>query len=57
MGRSVEPVLANVASMVGPLTAAQESAARDVVQARIDAEGAFRVRKHTVLISAVRDSH
>ncbi|MCZ7440605.1 class I SAM-dependent methyltransferase [Micromonospora sp. WMMC241] len=54
---AVEPVLAYVASMIGPLTAAQESAARDVVQARIDAEGAFRVRKHTVLISAVRDSH
>ncbi|WBB73656.1 class I SAM-dependent methyltransferase [Micromonospora sp. WMMD1128] len=53
---AVAPVLAYLASMVGPLTAAQESAARDVVQARIEAEGAFRVRKHTVLISAVRDS-
>ncbi|MEV0004174.1 class I SAM-dependent methyltransferase [Micromonospora sp. NPDC050980] len=54
---AVEPVLAYLASMVGPLSAAQESAARAVVQARIEAEGAFRVRKHTVLISAVRDSH
>ncbi|WFE37634.1 class I SAM-dependent methyltransferase [Micromonospora sp. WMMD998] len=51
---TVEPVLAYVASMVGPLTAAQESAARDVVQARIEAEGAFRVRKHSVLITATR---
>ncbi|QLQ38597.1 class I SAM-dependent methyltransferase [Micromonospora robiginosa] len=53
---AVEPVLAYLASMVGPLTAAQESAARDMVQARIEADGAFRVRKHTVLISAVRGS-
>ncbi|PGH44195.1 methyltransferase type 11 [Micromonospora sp. WMMA1996] len=51
---TVEPVLAYLASMVGRLTAAQESAVRDQVRARIEAEGAFRVRKHTVLISATR---
>lgn len=42
--------------MIGPLTAEQEAAARAAVQARLDAEGAFRVRKHTVLISATRGS-
>ncbi|PTA44602.1 methyltransferase type 11 [Micromonospora sp. RP3T] len=51
---AVAPVLAYLASMVGPLTAAQESAADDLVRARIEAEGAFRVRKHSVLISATR---
>ena len=53
---AAEPILAYVASMIGPLTAAQEAAARAAIQARIDAEGAFRVRKHTVLISAERGS-
>ncbi|MEU7760598.1 MULTISPECIES: class I SAM-dependent methyltransferase [Micromonospora] len=53
---AAEPILAYVASMIGPLTAAQEAAARAAIQARIDAEGAFRVRKHTVLISAARGS-
>lgn len=53
---AAEPILAYVASMIGPLTAAQEAAARAAIQARIDAEGAFRVRKHTVLISATRGS-
>ncbi|MET7469039.1 hypothetical protein ACFYON_17895 [Micromonospora sp. NPDC005686] len=52
----MEPILAYIASMIGSLTAAQEAAAREVVGARIDAEGAFRVRKHTVLVSAVRGS-
>ncbi|MET7965969.1 class I SAM-dependent methyltransferase [Micromonospora sp. NPDC005305] len=52
---AVEPVLAYLASMAEePLTPAQQSAARDLVQARIDAEGSFRVRKHTVLITAAR---
>ncbi|MFI2708698.1 hypothetical protein ACH495_01005 [Micromonospora sp. NPDC018662] len=51
---AVAPVLAYLASMVGPLTAAQESAAGNVVRARIEAAGTFRVRKHTVLISATR---
>lgn len=51
---AVEPILAYVVSMIGPLTAAEESAARATIQARIEAEGAFRVRKHTVLISATR---
>ncbi|MEW2444406.1 class I SAM-dependent methyltransferase [Micromonospora marina] len=54
---AVEPILAYIASMIGPLTAVQEDAARVAIQARIDAEGAFRVRKHTVLISAARGSH
>ncbi|MDW3845012.1 class I SAM-dependent methyltransferase [Micromonospora sp. BRA006-A] len=53
---AAEPILAYVASMIGPLTAAQEAAARAAIEARIDAEGAFRVRKHTVLISATRGS-
>jgi SAM-dependent methyltransferase len=49
-----EPVLAYLDSMADePLTSEQQSAARDLVQARIDAEGVFRVRKHTVLITAV----
>lgn len=50
-----EPILAYLASLAGePLTSAQQSAARDLVQARIDAEGSYRVRKHTVLITASR---
>ncbi|MEU8073671.1 class I SAM-dependent methyltransferase [Micromonospora sp. NPDC049151] len=53
---AAEPILAYIASMIGPLTAAQESAARTAIEARIDAEGTFRVRKHTVLISATRGS-
>ncbi|MFI7304223.1 class I SAM-dependent methyltransferase [Micromonospora aurantiaca] len=53
---AAEPILAYVASMIGPLTAAQEAAARAAIEARLDAEGAFRVRKHTVLISATRGS-
>ncbi|WP_089154803.1 class I SAM-dependent methyltransferase [Micromonospora sp. NBS 11-29] len=51
---TVEPVVAYLASMTGPLTAAQDSAVRDVVRARIETEGTFRVRKHSVLISATR---
>lgn len=50
-----EPILAYLASMADePLTPEQQSAARDLVQARIDAEGHFRVRKHSVLITASR---
>ncbi|MEU3454848.1 class I SAM-dependent methyltransferase [Micromonospora sp. NPDC006766] len=50
-----EPILAYLASMPGePLTPEQWSAARDLIEARIDAEGVFRVRKHAVLITAAR---
>ncbi|SBT53392.1 class I SAM-dependent methyltransferase [Micromonospora narathiwatensis] len=52
---TAEPILAYLASMAEePLTPEQQSAARDIVQARIDAEGGFRVRKHSVLITATR---
>ncbi|MEU1808043.1 class I SAM-dependent methyltransferase [Micromonospora aurantiaca (nom. illeg.)] len=53
---AAEPILAYIASMIGSLTAAQEASARAAIEARIDAEGTFRVRKHTVLISATRGS-
>jgi SAM-dependent methyltransferase len=50
---AVGPVLAYLDSMATePLTAPQRAAARDLVQARIDADGGFHVRKHTVLITA-----
>ncbi|XVV09418.1 class I SAM-dependent methyltransferase [Actinoplanes sp. CA-131856] len=50
-----EPVVAYLASLSGePLTGAQLAAARDLVQARIEAEGHFRIRKHTELITATR---
>ncbi|WP_433290805.1 class I SAM-dependent methyltransferase [Actinoplanes sp. CA-030573] len=49
------PVLAYLESMAaGPLSAPERSAVQDIVQARIAADGVFRVRKHTVLITAVR---
>lgn len=52
---TAEPILDYLASMADePLTPQQRSAARDLVQARIDAEGSYRVRKHTVLITASR---
>ncbi|WFF07840.1 hypothetical protein O7622_04450 [Micromonospora sp. WMMD1076] len=53
---AAEPILAYIASMIGSLTAAQEASARAAIEARIDAEGTFRVRKHTVLISATHGS-
>nr|WP_042185088.1 class I SAM-dependent methyltransferase [Kibdelosporangium sp. MJ126-NF4] len=50
---TAEPVLAYLDSFASePLTARQRSAARDLIQAKIDAEGGFRVGKHTVLITA-----
>lgn len=50
-----QPVLAYLASLADePLTPAQRTAARDLIQARIDAEGSYRIRKHTVLITASR---
>ncbi|MEU8078224.1 class I SAM-dependent methyltransferase [Catellatospora citrea] len=52
---AVEPILAYLTSLAGePLTPEERSTARDLVQSRIDAEGAYRVRKHTVLITASR---
>lgn len=52
---SAEPILDYLASMADePLTPEQRSAARDLVQARIDIDGSFHVRKHTVLITASR---
>jgi SAM-dependent methyltransferase len=48
-----EPVLAYFTSMANePLTPAQESAARALIQARIAAGGVFRIRRRTVLITA-----
>jgi SAM-dependent methyltransferase len=50
-----EPVLAVLASLGdGPLTPEQAAAAGRTVRAGIDAEGAFRIGKHTVLITATR---
>jgi ubiquinone/menaquinone biosynthesis C-methylase UbiE len=49
----VEPVIAYLESM-NTLTPAQRSSARATVQAGIDAAGAFRVRRHSVLITARR---
>jgi SAM-dependent methyltransferase len=50
---SVEPVLAYLDSWA-PLSAADRAAAAARVRARIDAEGTFRIRKHTVLITGRR---
>ncbi|TDO30588.1 methyltransferase family protein [Kribbella sp. VKM Ac-2527] len=50
---SPEPVLDYLGSLTEePLTAEEESAVRELVQAKIDADGHFFVRKHTVLITA-----
>jgi SAM-dependent methyltransferase len=46
-----EPILAYIDSWA-PLTDDERAAAAAKIQERIDAEGAFRVRKHTVLITA-----
>jgi SAM-dependent methyltransferase len=52
---AAQPVLAYLESMAEePLSAAQRSAAQDFVQARIAADGGFRIRKHTVLVTATR---
>ncbi|TDU87536.1 methyltransferase family protein [Kribbella voronezhensis] len=52
---SADPIIAYLASLVGgPLTPAQEAAARAAVQPIIDAQGNFPIRKHTVLITATR---
>jgi SAM-dependent methyltransferase len=47
------PILAYLDSMADePLTPPQRSAAHDLVQAHIAADGSYRIRKHTVLITA-----
>ncbi|MGK5685306.1 class I SAM-dependent methyltransferase [Actinoplanes sp. URMC 104] len=52
---AAEPVLAYLASLGrAPLTADQEAAVRDHVARRVAADGAFRVRRHTVLLTATR---
>lgn len=52
---TAEPVLAYLDSIARePLTPAQRSAARSFVRAEIDADGGYRVGKHTVLITATR---
>ncbi|OKI35484.1 hypothetical protein A6A25_23755 [Saccharothrix sp. CB00851] len=52
---AAEPVLAHLDSIAHePLTPEQRSAARDFLQAKIDADGRYQVGKHTVLITAVR---
>lgn len=51
---AVEPILDYLASLTGvPLEPAQAAAARDLVQHEIDARGNYRIRQHTVLITAV----
>lgn len=52
---TTEPVLAYLDSLVEkPLTPLQRSAVKDLVQAKIDSDGGFHVRKHSVLITATR---
>jgi SAM-dependent methyltransferase len=52
---TAEPVLDYLDSIAEqPLTPQQRTAARHRIQARIDAEGGFRVRRHTVLITGRR---
>ena len=52
---TAEPILAYLDSMTDePLTPPQRSAAENIIQAQIDASGSYRVRKHTVLITASR---
>jgi hypothetical protein len=51
----VEPVLAYLDSLANdPLTTAERSAAHDYIQAQIDAEGCYRIRKYTVLMTGIR---
>jgi SAM-dependent methyltransferase len=52
---TADPVIAYLASLSGdPLTPDQLAEARAQVQARIDADGHFSIRKHTELITATR---
>lgn len=50
-----EPILAYLDSMTNePLTPDQQAAARTYIRAQTDTEGIYRIRKHTVLITASR---
>ena len=50
-----EPILAYLGSLTDePLSPAAESAARDLIETKIDADGNYPVRTHTVLITATR---
>jgi SAM-dependent methyltransferase len=52
---TAEPILAYLDSIADePLTPHQRSTAEDFIQAQIDANGSYRIRKHTVLITASR---
>ena len=52
---TADPIVAYLASLPDePLTPQQRSAARNHVQDRIDADGSYRISKHTVLITASR---
>jgi SAM-dependent methyltransferase len=52
---AVEPILEYLATLAGePLAPAEQSAVRELVQATIDAEGNFRIRPHSVLVTATR---
>jgi hypothetical protein len=51
----VEPVLAYLTSLADePLAPGEEAAVRELVEARIAAEGSFRVHKRTVLVMGRR---
>jgi SAM-dependent methyltransferase len=50
---TAEPILAYLDSLADqPLTPQQRSTAQDLVQRQIDTHGSYRIRKHTVLITA-----
>jgi SAM-dependent methyltransferase len=52
---AVEPILDYLATLAGePLAPAEQGAVRELVQATIDAEGNFRIRGHSVLVTATR---
>ena len=52
---AAEPVPAYLLSMpVGPVTTAQQAAARAMIEARIAAQGGFRISKRTGLVTARR---
>lgn len=52
---AAQPILDYLASLTEePLTPKQEAAARELIQTEIDANGNYRIRTHTVLITASR---
>ncbi|MEV4515430.1 class I SAM-dependent methyltransferase [Dactylosporangium sp. NPDC049525] len=52
---TAEPIVAYLSSMTDePLTPGQHAAAHALVQSQIDAAGSYRIRKHSVLITASR---